>query len=161
MELGIARSFLSAIQTEQAVVVSGYGALVVNNQPASIPPGFPERAGPVLVGVLGNDCRFTPHGLQKFRWNAKANQLELAWTNKEVASPNTVPFVSVGSNLAYTIGAREGRWTLEGLDWSNGKSRFHYVLPDDNYNALFAGLTMDNAGNLVYGSPFGKIKIKR
>lgn len=152
---------IKAIQSEQAVVVAGYGALVVNNQPASIPPGYPARAAGLLVGLLGNDPRFTPHGLQKFQWNPKVKRLEPGWTNKDVASPNTVPFISVGSNLAYTLGARDGRWTLEGLDWSNGKSRFHYVLPNDNYNALFAGLTMDDAGNLIYGSPFGKIKIER
>jgi hypothetical protein len=152
---------IKAIQSEQAVVVAGYGALVVNNQSASIPPGYPPRAAQLLVGLLGNDPRFTPHGLQKFLWNSKKKHLELGWTNKVVASPNTVPFVSVGSNLAYTLGARDGRWTLEGLDWSTGRSRFHYILPNDNYNAYFAGITMDGEGNIIYGSPFGKVKIKK
>ena len=152
---------LTAIQSEQAVVIAGNGALVVNNQPASIPAGYPPRAASLLVGLLGSDPRFTPHGLQKFMWDGRSRTLTAAWANREVASPNTVPFVSIGSNLAYTIGVRSGRWTLEGLDWTTGASRFHYKLPDENFNALFAGLTMDGDGNIIYGSPLRKIKIFR
>jgi hypothetical protein len=150
-----------AIQTEQATVVAGYGAVVVNNEPASVPAGYPAgRARSLLVGYLGNDPRFTPHGVQKFEWDADADTLGVAWTS-DVASPNSVPFVSVGSNLLYTIGARDGSWTLEGIDWSTGEDAFHYMLPGDKYNSLFAGVTLDQEGNIVYGTPFGKMRIRR
>jgi hypothetical protein len=152
----------TAIQTEQASVVAGYGAVVVNNQPASIPAGFPTgRAATLLVGYLGNDPRFTPHGMQKFAWDPKADRLRVAWVNTEVASPNSVPFISTGSGLVYTVGARDGAWTLEGVDWRTGRSRFHDVLPGPAFNSLFAGLTLDQHGNIVYGTPFGKARIRR
>jgi len=64
-------SELDAIQTEQSVVVGGYGALVVNNDPASIPDGFPPLGVRVLAGYAGADPAFTPHGVQKFRWDSK------------------------------------------------------------------------------------------
>jgi hypothetical protein len=152
----------AAIQSEQATIVAGYGALVVNNEPASVPDGFPAgRARSLLVGYLGNDERFTPHGMQKFVWNPEADELHVAWVNRDVSSPNSVPFVSTGSGIVYTVGAREGRWTLEGVDWRSGRSAFHYVLPGPKYNSLFAGVTLDGSGNIIYGTPFGKVRIRR
>jgi len=49
----------TAIQSEQSVVVAGYGALVVNNEPASIPDGGRSRlrARPL---VSPSDSRTTP-----------------------------------------------------------------------------------------------------
>ena len=152
----------AAIQTEQATVVAGYGALVVNNEPASVPPGYPEgRARSLLAGYLGNDERFTPHGMQKFAWDPAGRTLSEAWTNPDVASPNSVPFVSLGTGVVYTVGARGGDWTLEAVDWDTGEPAFHYVLPGDAYNSLFAGVTLDQDGNIVYGTPFGKMRIRR
>jgi hypothetical protein len=55
------------LQTEQAVVVGGYGALVVDNEPASIPEGFPPAARRLLVSFLGDDPAYTPHGVQRFQ----------------------------------------------------------------------------------------------
>ena len=48
--------------------------------------------------------------------------LRNAWVNESVSSPNCVPIVSAGSNLAYLIGARDNQWTLEALDWTTGAS---------------------------------------
>lgn len=148
------------VQSEQATVVSGYGALVVNNEPASVPAGYPKLAKRALVGLLGADPRFTPHGLQKFEWNPKTRKMELAWTS-DVASPNVVPFVSASSNLAYTMGVREGRWTFEGIDWDTGKSAFHYILPGEKYNGFYSGLIQSDEGDIVFGTPFGRARIKR
>jgi len=149
----------TAIQTEQSVVTSGYGALVVNNEPASIPPGFPDAAVRLLVSYLGNDPAFTPHGVQKFEWDPRARALREAWVNRDVASPNTVPLVSRASNLVYTGGARDGQWTLEALDWETGRSAFHWVLGSSRYNGFFSGVVLDENGRLVLGAPFGKFRI--
>jgi len=44
-----------ALQSEQAVVVAGYGMVVVNNEPASMPPGLPPAAKGLFISLLGDD----------------------------------------------------------------------------------------------------------
>jgi len=151
----------TAIQSEQSVVVAGYGALVVNNEPASIPPGFPALALRLLVSYLGDDPAFTPHGVQKFEWDPAARTLRDAWVNRDVASPNTVPLVSRASSLVYTGGVRDRQWTLEALDWTTGRSAFHYVLGGARYNGFFSGVVLDESGRVVLGAPFGKFRLER
>jgi hypothetical protein len=152
----------TAIQSEQSVVVRGYGGLVVNNEPASIPPGFPALALRLLVSYLGDDPTFTPHGMQQFQWDPVARTLRSAWANPEIASPNTVPLVSVPGGLVYTGGARgRNRWTLEAIDWETGREAFHYVLGGARYNGFFSGVVLDPDGRVVLGAPFGKLRIER
>ena len=92
-----------AVQTEQSVVVGGYGAFVVNNAPASKP--ISKAPDGAYVGLAGHHPDYTPHGVQKFEWDPEANKLEEAWANPELSSPNSVPYISRDSNLVYTIGA--------------------------------------------------------
>lgn len=148
------------IQTEQAVVVAGYGALVVNNEPASVPPNFMGRAVLLLSSYLGADPRYTPHGVQKFEWNAQERRFEEDWVNQKVTSPNAVPYISVGADTAYTVGARDGKWTLEGLDWDTGKSTFHFVVGGERYNSLFSGIHLDQDGRIIYGTMWGKVRLE-
>jgi hypothetical protein len=150
---------LPAIQTEQAVVVGGYGALVVNNQPRNVPWYLPRRADRLLISYLGSSPRYQPFGVQKFEWDPKVRQLREAWVNESVSSPNCVPVVSTGSGLAYLIGARDNRWTLEALDWATGESAFHYVIGGQRYNSLFAGTLIDEAGRVFYGTTFGRVRL--
>ena len=150
---------LQAIQSEQAVVVAGYGALVVNNQPRNVPWYLPQRADRLLVSYLGSNPRHQPFGVQKFVWDPRGKQLREAWVNESVSSPNCVPMVSTGSNLAYLIGARDNRWTLEALDWDTGASAFHYVIGGQRYNSLFAGTLIDRAGRVFYGTTFGRVRL--
>ena len=53
---------LTQIQSEQSVVVAGYGALVVNNHPRNIPWYLPEQAGSLLISLLGSNPRHQPYG---------------------------------------------------------------------------------------------------
>jgi len=152
---------LLAIQTEQSITVSGYGAMTVNNEPASIPEGFPGQGIRLLVFFLGNRPEFTPHGLHKYEWDPSARELREAWVSTEVASPNSVPFVAQGSGLVYTCGARDGRWTIEAVDWATGNSRFNFVLGGSRFNTLGAGVTVDDDGRLLFGNIFGKTRILR
>ena len=149
---------LAAIQTEQSVVVGGYGALVVNNEPASVPADFPAAGTRVLVGYAGADPAFTPHGIQKFAWNPKARTLRVAWTNRRVASANAVPVVSVGSGIVYTVGVRGGKWALEGVDWRTGRSAFHWTTGSSRYNTLFSGMNVDQQGRIVHTTAFGIVR---
>ncbi len=152
---------LTAVQTEQSITVSGYGAMSVNNQPASVPDGFPETAQRLLAFFLGHDPAYTPHGLHKYEWNPVTRTLEEAWVNTEVSSPNSVPYVSQASDLVYTCGTRDRSWTLEAVDWTTGESRFHHVLGGSRFNTLGAGVTVDDDGRALFGTIFGKVRIDR
>lgn len=151
---------LTEIQSEQSVVVSGYGALVVNNEPRNVPWYLPERAHGLLVGPLGSNPRHQPYGVQKFAWRPEAQAFEPAWVNRRISSPSSVPIVSVAANLVYLIGARDGKFTLEALDWSTGESRFHYVIGGQRYNVLYAGTLLDESGRVHYGTPWGRVRLR-
>jgi len=151
---------LNAIQSEQSVVVAGYGALVVNNHPRNIPWYLPQQASSLLISFLGSNPRHQPYGVQKFAWDPQSRQLKSAWVNREVSSPSSVPIVGVGSNTVYLIGARDNQWTLEAMDWDKGNSRFHYVIGGQRYNVLFAGTLLDQDGRVHYGTHWGRVRLK-
>ena len=69
---------LAAVQSEQSVGVLGYGALIVNNEPATIPWYLPKSFGPVLVALLATDEEYRPLGVQKFAWDPATRTLRQA-----------------------------------------------------------------------------------
>ncbi len=148
-----------AVQTEQSVVVGGYGAFVVNNAPASKP--LAKAPDGAYIGLAGHHPDFTPHGVQKFEWDPEARQLREAWVNTEVSSANSVPIVSNASNMVYTVGARDGQWTLEALDWTTGESIFHYLTGSSRYNTQFSGVMMDQEGRLMHTTIHGIVRYER
>ena len=150
---------LTQIQSEQSVVVAGYGAMVVNNHPRNIPWYLPKRASSLLISYLGSHPDYQPYGVQKFAWNPQSQSFGEAWVNTSISSPSTVPIVGVGSNTAYLIGARDNQWTLEALDWDTGDSRFHYIIGGQRYNVLFAGTLIDMDGRIHYGTPWGRVRL--
>jgi hypothetical protein len=146
-------------QSEQSVVVSGYGAVVVNNQARNVPEDVMGQQVLLYSSFLGNDPLFQPFGMQKFEWDPEAQVLEEAWVNDTISSPNSVPYISRDSNLVYTVGAREGLWTLEGVDFVTGESSFYYEVGGARYNSLFSGVHLDHEGRIIYGNPFGKLRL--
>jgi hypothetical protein len=152
---------LTTIQTEQSITVAGYGAMTVNNEPASVPVGLPARGARVLAFFCGHDPAYTPYGLHKYEWNPAARALEEAWVCTTVSSPNSVPYVSEGSDLVYTCGTRDRCWTIEAVRWSTGEPAFHYVLGGSQFNTLGAGVTIDDEGRLLFGNVFGKTRVLR
>ena len=152
---------LAAIQTEQSITVSGYGAMTVNNEPLTIPDDYPGQGIRLLVFYLGHKPEYTPHGLHKYRWDPEAREFVEAWVNNDVSSPNSVPLVSEPEDLVYTCGVRDGLWTVEALDWTTGEERFHYVVGNSRFNSLGAGINIDDDGRIVYGNIFGKTRILR
>ncbi len=151
----------TAVQTEQSTIVSGYGAMVVNNEAATVPEGLPGAATRILVGYLGNRPEYTPYGVQKFVWDPETQDFGEAWVNTDVSSTNGVPVVSLGSDLVYTVGVRDGQWALEAIDWQTGESAFHWVLGGHRYNTRYSGLNVDQNGQIVYTTDFGIIRIDR
>lgn len=147
-----------ASQTEQSVVVGGYGALVVNNQPRNLPWG----AGRFVVlasGFLGHLPEYQPFGVQKFAWDPEARSLDEAWVNREVSSPNAVPILSLASNLVFTVGARDGAWTVEAIEWATGESAYHLIVGDQRYNSAYAAIEIDEAGRLIWGTVWGRARV--
>ena len=152
-------SELEEIQSEQSVVVAGYGALVVNNVGRNQPWYLPSQASMLLISYLGSAPRYQPYGVQKFEWDPTTRVLREAWVNREVSSPSCVPVVSYPSDRVYLIGARENRWTLEALEWRDGRSAFHSVIGGQRFNPLFSGTEIDEAGRVHYGTPWGRVRL--
>ena len=150
---------LAEIQSEQSVIVEGYGALVVNNNPRNVPWYLPERASSLLISFLGSNPKHQPYGVQKFQWDPQVQQLKNAWVNNDVSSPSTVPIVSQLSSKVYLIGARDNQWTLESLDWRTGAEAFHYVIGGQRYNPFFSGTLLDEEGRVHYGSIWGRVRL--
>ncbi len=149
-----------ALQSEQAVVVAGYGMVVVNNEPASMPPGMPPAAKGLFISLLGDDPAYTPHGMEKFAWDPAKHRLTEAWTNTEVTSPNCVPYASLGSNRVYTVGVnKDGEWTLESVTLDTGRSASDYALGSARFNTMFSGIYVDAKGRIVYGGMFGAVRL--
>jgi hypothetical protein len=108
--------------SEQSVLVRDNSAVVVNNlmQFDPVLGRFPPQVAPysqLLSGIPGN----APTGIQRFAWNADARGCEEVWANPDIAIPNGIPTMSADTGLIYGIGARNGVWTLEGLDWDTGQ----------------------------------------
>jgi hypothetical protein len=155
----IGRKDTEAVQTEQSVVVGGYGAFVVSNAPANTPVS--KIPVGVYVGMAGNHVDFAPSGVQKFEWDPEAQALKEAWTNTETSSANGVPLISNGSNMVYTLGAHDGKWTMDAVDWTTGESAFHYTVGSSRYNTQFAAVLMDQEGRLLHTTLHGLVRYER
>jgi len=153
---------VQAIQSEQTVIVAGYGALVVNNTPRNTPFFLPKEGvgRGATIGPLGSNPKFQPYGVQKFEWNPGLQRLEKAWVNETISSPNGVPWVSTGSGQVYFMGARDNEWTLEAVNWLTGEPTFHYILGGQKYNNMFSGPTIDEKGRIFVGAYFGRMRIE-
>lgn len=152
------RDGVVASQTEQSVVVGGYGALVVDNQPRDLPWGT-GRFAVVASGFLGHLREYQPFGVQKFEWNPEDRSLDVAWVNREVSSPNAVPILSLDSNLVFTVGVRDEAWTVEAIDWQTGRSAYHLVVGDQRYNSAYAAIQIDEKGRLLWGTVWGRARV--
>ncbi|HEX6425039.1 MAG TPA: hypothetical protein VFZ79_16260 [Acidimicrobiales bacterium] len=140
-------------------MVAGNGALVVNNEPQAIPGDGPRLFSPLVSGLLATDPAYTPYGVEKFEWDPEADDLRVAWVNTEVSSPNAIPLVSTQSNLVYAVGVRDGKWSLEALDWKTGEEAFHWVLNGSRTNAYYAAIELDPDGNITYGTLLGRLRL--
>ena len=77
------------------------------------------------------------------------------------STPNSVPFVSQGSDLVYTCETCDRQWTIGAVDWTTGEPDFHYVVGDSTFNTLGAGILLDDEGRLLYGTYSRKTCILR
>jgi hypothetical protein len=155
----IGQSDAEDVQSDQSVVIGGYGALVVNNAPASHP--MPQIQAGFYVGIPGAHPDFTPHGVQKFEWEPVARELRVSWVNTEVSSANCVPLAANGSDMVYTVGGRDGAWILQGIDWTSGESVFQFEVGSSRYNTQYSGILMGQEGRLMHTTMQGVVRYER
>jgi hypothetical protein len=154
---------LTEVQTEQSVLISGYRALVVNNEPRNVPDALGSidpRLNALIVGFLGNEPLLQPFGLQQFEWKKGNDTFKEKWVNTDVSSLNGVPIVSRDSNLLYTVGARNGVYTLEALDWKTGGEAFHWFLGGSRFNSLYSGILLNENGDIHFNTLWGKVLLQ-
>jgi hypothetical protein len=143
------------IQSEQSVVVSGYGAFVVNNIGAK---GSPDK----LIDVLAlGPVETPPRGVERFEWDPRENTFRRSWARADVSSTSMVPSMSQPSNIVFTNGydAKNG-WELTGLDWDSGQTVHHTALGKDNRgNGAYATIQFMPDGDLLFNGVIGQTRV--
>ncbi len=113
--------------SEQSVLVSGYAAVIVNNQLTQEPrtfPNLPSFVNSAFAAAAGGKPDFAPYGIERIDWNPETRQCETVWANTALSIPNGIPTMSRTTGLFYGIGQREGVWGLEAVNFADGQSEF-------------------------------------
>lgn len=144
------------IQSEQSVVVDGYGAFVVNNIRK-------EGAKDRLVDVLAGGPVFDPpKGVERFQWSTTANSFLSVWTRNDVVSTSMVPAVSGPSEIVFVNGyTKEDGWEVTGMDWKNGKTVHRTIFGQSNFgNGAYSIVQFLENGDLLFNSVGGVTRIQ-
>lgn len=152
-------------KSEQSVVVSGYGAVVVSNDYSNTTllgggTGVPliDQAMNGAIVLMSGSTRVQPWGVQKFTWDTQSRQLRSAWVNMQVSCPNAIPTVSEASQRFYCVGAYQGAWTMESLDWNSGQGHFRKFIGSlPRFNSFYASTQLTGDGGLIYGTLDGAV----
>lgn len=143
------------LQSEQTIIVSGYGAFVVNNL---IEEGHPDRIIDVMtVGPVHSP----PRGVEKIVWNDKENRFYSAWARGDVVSVSMVPLVSSGANAVFVNGySKADGWEVTGLDWDTGRTVSRTIFGQNNKgNGAYAILQFLENGDMLFNSVIGPYRI--
>lgn len=144
--------------SEQSVLVRGNSAVVVNNLQRMDPVvgQLPPRVAPysqLLSGLPGN----APTGVERFDWDPRTRSCDVTWSNPDVAVPNGIPTMSAATDMVYGIGARDGVWTLEGLDWDTGEVELTVETTAFPTSNSFYAATTVGPGGTVWTGTFGGV----
>lgn len=144
------------VQSEQSVVVNGYGAFVVNNV---IPQGHPDKLVDVMaVGPL----IAPPNGMERIEWDTTKKRWRSAWTRADVASTSMVPVASAPSEIVFVNGySKQDGWEITGLDWRTGRTVHRTIFGQSNFgNGAYALVQFLSNGDLLFNSIGGPYRIK-
>ncbi|MFG3597989.1 hypothetical protein [Bradyrhizobium sp. RDI18] len=144
------------VQSEQSVVVNGYGAFVVNNMRAK---GADNR----LVDVIGGGPIFDPPaGCERFEWNPKTHAWRSVWTRNDVSATSQVPTMSSASNIVLTNGyTKQDGWVVTGMDWNTGETVHQTIFGQDNLgNGAYALMQFLPNGDMLFNSIGGPTRVK-
>lgn len=148
------------IQTEQSVVVSGYGAFVVNNMPETVDPYLPGKNKILQVALMG-PAYTTSYGAERFEWDPTTDKWSSVWTRSDVSSTSMVPVHSQAGKMAMVNGyTDENGWEITGMDWDTGETVHRTIFGDANFgNGAYAILQYLKNGDLLFNSFCGPIRV--
>jgi len=151
------------IQTEQSVVVSGYGAFVVNNIPDEWKEEIADESGDLILqsSLIGPVFK-GPVGVERFKWNTKDHEWKSEWRNADVTSSSMVPTYCATGNIVIVSGYNETdkMWQLVGLDWNSGEIVHQMNFGKKNYgNGAYSIPQYLEDGSLIFNSIVGPILI--
>jgi len=148
------------IQSEQSVVVSGYGAFVVNNIPQTVDPAI-RSANKILAVSLMGPAYPTSYGAERFQWDSSTHEWHSVWARSDVSSTSMIPIHSESGNMAVINGYRPSYgWEVLGLDWSTGNTVHQTIFGNKNSgNGAYAILQPLENNDLLFNSFAGPIRI--
>ncbi len=149
------------IQSEQSVVVSGYGAFVVNNLPGTVDPDLPGKNKILQVALMG-PAYPTSYGVERFEWDPENDEWSSAWARPDVSSTSMVPIHSQSAAMALVNGYTPGNgWEITGLDWNTGDTVHQTIFGDINYgNGAYAILQFLKDNELLFNTFSGPIRVQ-
>ncbi|HET8948590.1 MAG TPA: hypothetical protein VFQ07_16535, partial [Candidatus Polarisedimenticolia bacterium] len=105
------------LQSEQSVVVRGYGAFVVDTVRA-------QGSDQGLVDAMAAGPVFEPAaGAERFQWDPVYGQWHSVWTRPDVVVTGAGPALSAPSNTVLVQGyTKKDGWELTGMDWNTGRT---------------------------------------
>ncbi len=144
------------VQSEQSVVIDGYGAFVVNNI------GEGKGAKDPMVGVVAIGPVLTPaKGCERFEWSPSAQAWRSNWSRPDVVSTSMVPTLSGPSRVVLVNGftAKDG-WEVTGMDWKTGKTVHRTIFgPGNRGNGAYALVQLLPNGDLLFNSVDGPYRV--
>jgi hypothetical protein len=142
---------LTSSYSENSATIFDYGAVLANNQVKT------NEKMMLDVQLKMKDPKRTPYGVQKFRWNPETREWKVAWTRPDVSSPNSTPVVTTMNRQLHTVGLKDGKWTMQTLDWDTGETRAVYTLgPSERYNPIMLALQVLPSGDPIFAA-FGGV----
>jgi len=148
------------IQSEQSVVVSGYGAFVVNNMPRTVDPAIQGQNKILQVSLMG-PAYDTSYGVERFEWNSSTDSWSSVWARPDVSSTSMVPIHSQSSRMALVNGYYpDTGWEVTGMDWNTGNTLHRTIFGNRNFgNGAYAILQYLENGELLFNSFMGPFRI--
>ena len=149
------------VQTEQSVVVSGYGAFVVNNMPTTVDPEL-QAANKILEVALMGPAYPGPKGVERFEWDTRLGEWRSVWRRPDVSSTSMVPVNGQADPMALVNGYYEkSGWEVTGMDWGTGETAFRAVFGQKNLgNGAYAIVQMLSNEHLLFNSMVGPFLVR-
>ncbi|MEN6440625.1 MAG: hypothetical protein ABFD97_18795 [Syntrophobacter sp.] len=146
------------IQSEQSVVVRGYGAFVENNVPESIDAEL--LATPSTYTYLLGPAYTPARGVERFAWDTTTHSWSSTWARTDaVGSP--IPSYSAAGNMVLITGwIPDVGWAIHGMDWDTGDTVHLTFLGQKNFgNGLYGLLQGLKNGDLLFNGVCGTIRL--
>mgnify|MGYP000908176689 FL=1 len=149
------------LQSEQSVVVSGYGAFVVNNLPTTVDPELRAASKILQVSVMGPGSPASL-GVERFQWEPATDAWRSVWSRPDVSSTSMVPVHSQSASMTLVNGYYEGSgWEVAGLDWNTGETVHRTVFGRKNLgNGAYAIIQYLSNEHLLFNSIVGPFLVK-